>query len=224
MRRLITGAITTLLSLIVLTAPALAAERFTSTTVSQPSATSNHSLNVAFQVFSTLATDDQFGVQLFENNVLKASQEINHPYGNSGTFTVELPATGTYSYFVKSINHDNGDAAQDSETVNVQITNAPQPIVTTVNAAGAAAGGGGGGTAGGLAAAGTTVAGDLDGDGKVDDSAASTNKEAKDVLGAETKKDDGNKSESGWWIAGGLAVLAAGAGYYFMVVRRANED
>lgn len=228
MKRLITSVTLGLFSLIVLGSSVFAAvPRFTRTTISDPSTTSNRNLNIAFNVFSNLETDDQFGVQLFENNALKASQEIVHPNGDSGAFSVALPATGTYSYFVRSINHDNGDATQDSQTVSVQITNAPEPTVVTVNN-GAAAGGAGGGAAANAANAAGAAAAQDGADGQVTDNAASTNEQNgnQDVLGAETKEDadKANSRRRNWYAAGILALAAAGAAAYYMLVVRRSTD
>ncbi len=224
MKRLITTAIITLVSLVVLTVPAYAVlQRYVNVDISEPAATSNRTLNIAYGVTSTIPEDD-FKVELFENSLSKGTQEVTHNNGNSGVFSISLPATGTYSYYVQSTNHGDGESTKPSKTVSVQITNAPQPTVTTVFT-NTGAGGQGAGTAG-TATGGQTagaVAGDTNGDGVVDDQAASTDKDKKDVLGAETKKTDDGSKTSNWWYAGGLAALLA-AGYYYLVVRRANQN
>lgn len=198
--------------------------RYWTVDMSTPEASSsNRSLYIAYNVFSTLTDDNDFIVELFENTVSKGTQAIAHANGDSGAFSVNIPANGTYTYKVVATNVDASET-KESDAKTVQVVDGPAPNVVTVNTAttSSTAGTGSGGRGG---AEGSGVAGDSDGDGIVDEEAASTDKEANDVLGDSDKEDDKNDNQ-GWGntIAVIILLLAISGGYYYMVMRRANKD
>lgn len=229
-------------------ASATAVSRYWTIDIYEPSATTNRTLNVEYKVFSTVPSDT-FTVELFENSVSKGTQSVTHPNGNSGVFTITLPATGTYSYFVKATNH--GDAtAKNSKTVTVQVSNAPQPTVTTVTVnqaapataaggggggagAGAAGGAGGGAVAGAPGAAGQAGPGAAAGAatdpnanaGAVTDQAANTEaNNNQDVLGAQAQESARRVRNNRNRNLAVVAVLAASAAGYIFYRRRGLTD
>jgi hypothetical protein len=138
-----------------------------------------------------------------------------------------LPASGTYTY--KTVATNNADATTKEESRIVQVVDGPAPTVTTVFVNTAAGGAGAGGAGGGAAAAPAAgqVAGAAVGEaGQVTDQAATTgSKDNKGVLGAETAADNKKSNNNrNWYIGGGIVVaLGAGAAYYVLRMRRANE-
>lgn len=223
MKRLITTAFLSLLTVLAVASPAAAVERW-KFQMFDPAATSNRTLNIEYKVLS-ISDEDVFTVKLYQNGTEVASQNITTDFGDSGVFNVSLPATGTYQY--KTVADNSNDPANKEETRTVEITNAPQPTVVTVNN-GAAAGGAGGGGANAANAAGGGAGATTDGaNGQVTDDAASTDEQNsnQDVLGAETKEeaDKANSRRRNWYAAGILAVVAAAAAaYYMLVVRRSD--
>jgi hypothetical protein len=225
MKRLITSL---LLALGILFAP-VAAGAFTSQywelNMYNPAATTDRKINIAYHVFSSTKTDT-FKVELFQDITKVAESDITHEYGNSGAFTVDLPASGTYTY--KTVATNNADATTKEESRIVQVVDGPAPTVTTVFVNTAAAGGAGGAGGGAAAApAAGQVAGAAVGEaGQVTDQAATTgSKDNKGVLGAETAADNKKSNNNrNWYIGGGIVVaLGAGAAYYVLRMRRANE-
>jgi len=226
MKRLITSL---LLALGILFAP-VAAGAFTSQywelNMYNPAATTDRKINIAYHVFSSTKTDT-FKVELFQDITKVAESDITHEYGNSGAFTVDLPASGTYTY--KTVATNNADATTKEESRIVQVVDGPAPTVTTVFVNTAAGGAGAGGAGGGAAAAPAAgqVAGAAVGEaGQVTDQAATTgSKDNKGVLGAETAADNKKSNNNrNWYIGGGIVVaLGAGAAYYVLRMRRANE-
>lgn len=241
MKRLIANLIVSLgLVFVQLGSVTAAPARYWKVDIFDPAAsTVNRTLNVEYKVFSTLETDNDYDVKLLQNeSQVGATQQINHVYGDSGVFSVSIPATGSYKYQVVATNNDAGETLFSAEKT-VQVVNGPTPTVTTVftntGAAGGGAGGvqgqgaggaGAGGAGGGVAAAdggGQTAGAATDEDGQVTDEAA---KDTKDVLGAESTADDKKDSSSRKWLYGGglLAAVVAGAvAYYLLVMRKADS-
>jgi hypothetical protein len=229
MKRLITSLLVILGLVFAQVGAAGATPRYWKVDIFDPAAsTVSRTLNVEYKVFSTV-DDNDFTVELFENAVSKGTQSITHANGDSGVFSINLPATGTYKYKVVVDNNVAGETKESAEKT-VQVVDGPAPTVTTVFVNTAAAGGAGaGGAGGGVAAAPAAgqVAGAAVGEaGQVTDQAATTgSNDNKGVLGAETaadnKKSDNNRN---WYIGGGIVVaLGAGAAYYVLRMRRANE-
>lgn len=176
MKRLLSLLVSSIaISTLFLSSSVSAATRYWKIDMYQPAATTNKTLRVEYKVLSTIATDT-FTIELFENNVSKGSQFVAHSDGNyagdSGVFTVPIPAAGTYSYKILATNHGAGNETKTSDTKSVQVSDAPNPTVTTVTvtqnttptaqtaAANTAGGqGGGGAEAAGQVAAATTAAG-----------------------------------------------------------------
>lgn len=223
MKRLLLAVITAF-AFLLQTVGVEASTRYWTVDIYQPSATTNKTLNVEYKVVSTIAEDD-FTVELFENNISKGSQNVTTSNGDSGVFTIALPSAGTYSYYVVATN-SGAEAPKTSKTVSVQVSNAPEPTVTTITrttatptaANNAAAAGGanqaaGAQNAGAVAAAGTTTP-----------EAASTtvdNAGNSDVLGAEATRSAAaiTNNTARDRAIGSLAVLA-GAGILYALYRR----
>lgn len=228
MKRLI-STLVCFFSVILLTSSASAVTRYWTVDIYEPSATTNKTLNVEYKVFSTDGTD-QFNAELFENNVSKGTQSITHPNGNSGVFNITIPSAGTYSYFVRATN-SNVVTPKDSKTVSINVSNAPEPTVTTVtvqqNTGGA--GGVGGGTGAGGAQAGVAqpaVAGAETTTPQTSATATTTPANNQGVLGAEAAKNrtQAQKNRNKYLIPSALFVVLAGAGYYLYRKRMlANE-
>ena len=172
----------------------------------EPSATTQRTLNIEYKVLS-IDAEDTFTIKLYQNDLEVASQNVTTDYGDSGVFITSIPASGTYTYKTTALN----GAEEKSQTRTVQISDSPQPIVTIVNTATTGAAGNQAGTNAG----GTNV-------GQVSDKAATTNKATKDVLGADTKKDD-NKSRRNT-VGVILLLFAAAGGYYYITMRKTTKD
>ena len=230
MKRLLTALLSMVTVFALASSTVSAAPRYWKVQISEPAATTDKSLNIDYNVSSTVYSDT-FTVELFENGTSKGTQSVTHPYGNSGVFTIAIPAAGTYSYMIRATNHGEADATKDSATETVQVSDAPQPTVTTVTVtqpapAGqtAAAGGLGGGAAavpvGQVAGAAAEAAG---GTGTTPAQAATTttgtngtNNAGSSVLGAEAtaaKTPAVNNSKRNVAIGSLLVLLVAGAGY-----------
>lgn len=231
MKRLIVTFVT-VLSMAGLSASALAAG-FWKATISSPANTTSKTFNVQYTTSST-DPDDDFTVELFQNNVSVGTQTTIKPNGDSGVFQVTVPANGTYSYFIKAI--DSNDATpKTTGTVSVAVTDPPAGTVTTVtvsnptntattaNTTATAAGQGGG-----AATTGGTVAGAAT--GEVGNRAATTTTtptaDNGSVLGSETKKDTpstqspiNNKTNPLWYVLGIGGLAAIGYGAYIMRIR-----
>jgi hypothetical protein len=184
-----------------------------------PSATTERTINIAYQVFSTSSVDT-FKVELFQDVTELAEQNVTNPNGDSGKFTVNLPASGTYTYKIVATN--NNDLTTQDESRTVQVVDGPAPTVTTVfvnNGTGDDAVGGQG--AGGTAAEGGQGAGEVAGDvadeGTVGAEAA-TDENQGDVLGAENDEAAQARSRN-TAIAIVLAVAAIGVAYYWFIMR-----
>lgn len=207
-------------------APAAAVARFWEVQIFDPAAsTVNKTLNVEYKVFSTFESegqkDDDFDVKLLQNgSQVGSTQHVSTPGGDSGVFNVSMPANGSYTFKVVATNNDAGETKESAEKT-VQVVDGPTPVVRTVSTSSSTGGGAGAGstsTAGAGGAAGTgAVSGAQTGQvGQVDSGAAQT--ENGDVLGAETKEE--KSSDNNWWyVGGGLALLLAGVGYYWFVMR-----
>lgn len=224
MKRLISSLFSLLATMFILTATAFATSASGwKVDISVPANTTSKTFNVQYTTLS-VGKDDDITVELFQNGGSVGSQTTTTDYGDSGAFSVTVPTVGTYSYYIAATNSTD-PAPKTTDTVNVIVSDAPQPTVTTIYT-NTGAGGQGAGTVTGTTTGGQgagAISGDTNGDGVVDDQAASTEKDKKDVLGAETKKAGDGSKTSNWWYAGGLAVLLA-AGYYYLVVKRANQN
>ncbi len=227
-RRMIKHLITALLT--VFSVVALSANAFAtpanqwSASISSPANTTNKTFNVQYATLST-EKDDDITVELFENGVSKGAQTTVKDFGGSGVFSVTVPAVGTYSYTVKATNNTD-PTPKTTGTVAVVVSATPQ-ATTTTNTANTPTGGQGSGTTTAVGSQGGAVAGDSDGDGIVDDKAAVTEKEAKDVLGDSDKNGDDKKDGSQSWgnsVGVILLLLGIAGGYYYMVMRKANKD
>ena len=211
-------------------ASALAATRYWSVTIFTPAASdTSHTLNVAYNVLSTEA-DDVYDVSLYQNEVLVGTQHVDHGKGgNSGAFNIALPANGTYNYNISANNTTAGEV-KVTDTKTVKIVDGPTPTVTTVNvntanqtgAAGNAA------TAAANNAAATGTAGQTNGatttnNGQVTDKAANTGNNAGSSLGASTTKAKASNNDKWYWVGAGALVLA-GAGYYWFIMRPKLND
>jgi hypothetical protein len=186
-----------------------------------PSATTERTINIAYQVFSTSSVDT-FKVELFQDVTELAEQNVTNPNGDSGKFTVNLPASGTYTYKIVATN--NNDLTTQDESRTVQVVDGPAPTVTTVfvnNGAGGGQGAGGTGAGGANAADGGQgtgeVAGDVADEGTVGAEAA-TDENQGDVLGAENDEAAQARSRN-TAIAIVLAVAAIGVAYYWFIMR-----
>lgn len=194
-----------------------------------------HALNIEYKVLSINAADNNYTVKLFQNDAEVGSQAVNHPYGDSGVFSVSLPANGTYTYRVSADNVNAGQS-RTSSTKTVTIVNGPQPIVTTTavsnsgqaaSATTAAANGSQADTTGTSGASGSNSTPNNSGasnsnGGQVTDKAANTDQKDSKSLGASTSKNNSSGSKK-WIITGAvIAGLLAGAAYYWFV-RRGRE-
>lgn len=206
---------------------AAAPARYWKVDIFDPAAsTTSRTLNVAYNVFSTTDTDNDFDVTLLQNGSQVGTQHISHDNGNSGAFSISMPTTGTYKYKVVADNNDASET-QESAEKTVQVVDGPAPTVTTISST-SSTGGAGGGTSGSTAAAqpGTgsgavagATAGDANGDGVVDSTAATTDQNKKDVLGAETAA--AAKKSRGWYVSATLlALVVAGVVAYVVQTRR----
>jgi hypothetical protein len=195
------------------------AEHFWQVQMFQPTgAINSNAFPIEYKVFS-VEQNDEFNVNLFQNDVMIATQHTTKNFGDSGVFNVAVPGPGTYKYHVSATSSIDGEEAPKStEDKTLTVTPAPSGGVTTVfvnqatnnNPTGQGGGTGAGGAAGGDVAGATS--GETNAEGQ-----SSTNNNG-DVLGAE-KKNDNNKNSDNWqWWGGGIATLlvALGAGYYYM--------
>jgi hypothetical protein len=189
-----------------------------------PATTTARKINIEYKVFSTNSEDD-FAVNLSQNGTVIANQTIETPHGDSSVFTVDIPASGTYTYEIEAVNSRAGATPQDdTESRTVQVVDGPAPIVTTVfvnNGAGGGQGAGGTGAGGANAADGGQGAGEVAGDvadeGTVGAEAA-TDENQGDVLGAENDEAAQARSRN-TAIAIVLAVAAIGVAYYWFIMR-----
>ncbi len=188
-----------------------------------PATTTDRKINIAYHVLSTTKTDT-FKVELFQGITKVAENNITHEYGDSDAFTVDLPASGTYTY--KTVATNNADASTKEESRTIQVVDGPQPTVTTVFVTNPNQTQGGGGGTGTGATTGATAGGATQGtattSGQVGDS-SSTDQPNEDVLGAEAQdqKEDSNTSIVAWIIIAAAVVL--GAGYYWFYIRQSKN-
>lgn len=121
-------------------ASAQSVPRYWTVKLSSPSAQVSKTFNLDFQVASTIA-DDSFVVTLYQNGV-NTGQTVNVAStgkgGDSGRFTVTVPTSGAYSYYVSAVNTSDEGSEKQSATVNVQVvTDAPaSPILRSVERSG----------------------------------------------------------------------------------------
>lgn len=225
MKRLIASLVVSLGLVLANIGTAAAATRYWEVRIFDPAAsTVNRTLNVEYKVFSTLAEDDDFIVRLFQNNTEVATHTVAHPHGNSGVFSISIPATGTYKYKVSATNTEAGETKETAEKT-VQIVDGPAPTVTTVFVNnGTDTGGIQTAAAGGANAADGSGAGEVAGstanEGQVsaEGSATDENKEdSGDVLGESGTTDNNNRRNIALWII--VAVAVAGAVYYWFLAR-----
>jgi VCBS repeat-containing protein len=220
-------------------AQASAATRYWSVTMSTPTASStNHTLNIAYNVLSTIG-DDTFTVTLFQNNVSIDSQLVDHPPkgGNSGAFSVTMPTNGTYSYKIQATNNEDTDLdtkVKTTDTKAVKIVDGPTPTVTTVtvntaaaqdNGAGAVAAAPAAAAAGEVAGAATATGQNGTANGTVNaDGSNKTTDKSGDVLGSQTAKAKAASDNGKWYGLGAGALVLGGAAYYWLVMRRKLEE
>jgi VCBS repeat-containing protein len=221
MKRLIASLVLSL-GLVLANVGSVAAARYWELQMFEPTAsTTNRTINIEYKVLSTEEADT-FDVELFENNVSKAShQDIS---SDSGVFSVSIPANGTYTYRIDAENSDDPGNPQ-SESRTVQVVDGPAPTVTTVsannaNATGGAGGGAGGQGAGGVGGSGAgEVAGETADEGQVGAEAASDENQSGDTLGAAANDAAANIRSRNTAIAIVLAVAAVAAAYYWFIMR-----
>ncbi len=214
MKRLITTSLIALAFVFSLSATvfATASDRW-SASISTPANTTNKTFNVQYTTLST-GQDDDITVELFENGSSKGSQTTTKDFGDSGVFQVTVPGVGTYSYYIKATNSTDA-TPKNTGTVQVVVSDAPVQTTTSTNTSSTNQAGSQAGTG---STRGANIPGDADGDGVVDDDAATTNK---DVKSSEDKKDDkaNNNQNTGWYVGLALTVLAGLAGYYYYLNR-----
>lgn len=189
--------------------------------------TVSRTLNVEYKVFSTIESDNLYNVKLFQNNVEVATQSVDHPYGDSGVFSINIPATGSYTYKIEAVNVDAGQTKLSSEKT-VQVVDGPAPTVTTVFVNNTPAGGAGqvaGAGAPAVAAApeAGAVAGAETGEGQVSAEAANDSQDRGDVLGAEKTEAAKNNKTRNTAIGIAVAVAILGGAYYWFIVRPRNS-
>ncbi len=187
----------------------------------QPAVTeTSRSINVSYEVLSTIAEDSNYTVTLYQNETPIDTQTINHPYGNSGVFTVAVPGTGTFAYKISVANVNAGET-KVSTTKTIQIVDEPKAAVTSVTVTHATSGSAGATTTNGSAASTSETAGTTSSEngGNVDDTAASTvNGKA---LGTKVVGSDNNASSKAtkYYIIGVVLLAVAAGAYYWFVVR-----
>lgn len=207
----------TLALVFVLTAPVSAAH-FWKFDTSEPVATNQaRTFNLEFVTLSTDAADE-FSVKLFQNGVETNTATITTDYGDSGMFTVTVPADGTYEYKMTAMSSVDSTTVT-SPTRTVTVKGREIQVVNTGTTAG-------GGT-GGVQSAASGVAGDTNGDGVVDerdeagqvDDGAASDESDEDVLGQEDRADSDN------WLGSILAALAIlAAAYYWFFYRQGRVN
>lgn len=219
MKRL-TAFITSVFSLAVLAiSPVLAGSHTWTLNVFQPTDTIvGREVAIEYKVVST-DPNDEFGITLLQNGVQTNTQNITNDYGSPGTFTVTVPAAGSYDFTVTAQELESSET--QSQTRTVSFADAPQPTISTVYRTVSSSQSSGGTTSGN---------GTANNGGVVSDAAATVTKESANALGAATKdgtgtgdqqltkkdpaqSDDDNQTWL-WAIAAGL--LAAGSYYRFV--------
>lgn len=220
MKRLIT-VLTLAVATIVLAAPVQAAH-FWKIQMSDPTTSDQvRTFNIEYTALSTEPTD-QIAVKLFQNGT-EIDAQTTAPGGDSGVFTVTVPADGSYTYKLSGQSSDDASTLETSEKVVSVATPETGTTVITVTDTGAGGAAGGAATAGGVATTGTaTGGGEVAGaedeapeDGQVGENGATTEEDG-DVLGAEDQATD--NTPWGWIILAGLALLAAA--YYLLYHRQ----
>jgi hypothetical protein len=200
--------------------------------MSDPTSSTIHTINIAYQAFSTVAEDDMT-VTLFGIPGGNPSQTTTKDYGDSGAFQVTL-ADGSYSVHLEATNSgDSGNTKTTPvETFNVS-TAQNVTIVRTVNSGSTAGSGtstasstGGSSTSGGTSSTGTgtnTGTGGNTSTSNGDVNAPGTSKTQNDngeVLGVEATN---NHTVRNAWITGIAAVAVVLLALYYWLVRRANR-
>lgn len=240
MKRLIASLVFSLGLVMANVSSAAAVTRYWQLQMFDPAVTTSRTINIEFKVASTIR-EDEFTVELLENGTSKEVRGIATDYGDSGVFSVALPATGTYTYRINATN--SGDSTTKTESRTVQIVDGPAPTVTTVFVNNAAADGGGGqgavAGAGGQGAGGAAVAGNdaeagnvaaaatPDGETATNDQGATTDdpNNQGDVLGAEAAASTTKSSRGGLYAGLATLVLAVAAGaYYFLRIRSTHDS
>lgn len=214
MKKLITTLVIGLALSILNTSAAFAAH-YWEFQVSRPQATGQpRTYNVEYVTLSEDSTD-QITVKLYqdgsqESNVI-GSQTTTQPFGDSGSFTVTVPADGTHTYFMQATSSVDGDVkttgtitvTSSGNTSTVVVTPASSSTTTPTSSGGFGAGGTD--TVGSVE--GQNTDGTADGDtsnqvGQVGDQAATDNQNTDDVLGAETS--EGSSSRNLIWVVLGI--------------------
>ncbi len=174
MKRLISSLVIAL-SVMFISAGTALAEHYWELKMFQPtSAITGNNFNIEYKAFS-LEKDDDFTVNLFQNNTLIGTQNTTKDYGDSGVFIVTVPGPGTYQYRVNAVSSIDG-STKTTENRTLTVTTTPSGTTSTVfinqaNATGTTGGnnqngdinGGGGFGAGGFRCRGLVDAGVLAG-------------------------------------------------------------
>lgn len=179
------------------------------------------SFSIGYVALSTEEAD-KITVNLLENGSVIATQ-TTPPRGDSGTFDVEVPADGSYTYSLSaSSSVDGSSKSTNAKQVTVSTPEgADQSDITVrdVNQAEQAANGGADGSDGTPDGQDGEVQADVEGEGIVDDEAAQTENDE------DGDGDDSSTSDAILW--GLVALLALGlgyAGYAQYRGRKAEED
>ena len=98
---------------------AFAVTAYWTTNISTPEAqTSTGQFGINYQVLSTTPSDT-FTVQLYQNGVLAATQNVATDNGDSGVFPITLASEGTYTYYIKTTHGGNPADVKQSATRTV---------------------------------------------------------------------------------------------------------
>lgn len=116
-------------------AQSLETARYWTVNLSEPQAVQNsRTFNLDYQVSSTVKSD-YYTVWLYQDKdtdeLIGIPQTVaaNDKGGDSGRFTITVPADGTYSYYVKALNEPAGDT-KISKTVTTKIVSTlPESVI-----------------------------------------------------------------------------------------------
>ncbi len=116
------------------------AATYWTTNISTPEAqTTTGVFGIDFQVLSTTPSDT-FTVQLYQNGIVIATQNIATDNGDSGSFPISLTSDGTYNYFTKTQHGSDVSDVKTSPTLTVQFDRtapaAPTQVTKTTTTGG----------------------------------------------------------------------------------------
>ncbi len=234
MKRL-TFIVLTLVSLIGFSSSVFAASSYWQVNITTPhTPTTKKTFGIGYTVLSTNDSDN-FTVDLYQTGVANKLGEqaiTGQPgkAGGAGVFTVTVPSTGTFHYYITAKN-SNDPTPKTTDTVTVTVNDPPAPIVTTVTVASATTSSGEGGSGGGTTGTDTNNASDgtsADSTGQnlrgvVSKKAASTdnNPSQPAVLGTSATASNDNR----WWYVGIAILLLLGiTGYYVFRTRQIDKS